>query len=449
MRLARRLVLVPLVLVVVSCAPAMPPPPASPPPPAASQPPPQAPPVSPPIGSEPLKPEPVEPWITVGHAWDLDSLSLAPGVASVLSRSLDGSDSRELAAGEAIRIARKGGSAEVWSDGRSILRFAAGDTVWLAARSGGDGPGIRWKGKSWRGQFKVFFNPRGKLTVASRMALESYLVGVLPGEIGPLADDLFEAGRAQAIAARSYTLFYRGRRAEEGFDLYGTVEDQVYGSIEAERPLATRCVESTRARAALSGGQPIRANYYSTCGGVIAEVWEGWPTPPLPYLVSHLDRLEGRDFCSASPHYRWREEWSAQEFLSTLRRFAPQFGVTLPRGGLGRLVDVRVVSRSRSARVWRLEVVTTAGRIEIPAHRLRQVIRRPGNPNSILRSTLFKVDVRRDRSGEARAVIISGAGNGHGVGLCQTGALGMARAGLRGEQIIEHYYRGVEIARVD
>ena len=65
--------------------------------------------------------------------------------------------------------------------------------------------------------------------------------------------------------------------AAEGFDLYSTVEDQVYGPVENERPLATRCVESTAGEVALAGGGPIRANYYSTCGGITADVWEGWP----------------------------------------------------------------------------------------------------------------------------------------------------------------------------
>jgi SpoIID/LytB domain protein len=79
------------------------------------------------------------------------------------------------------------------------------------------------------------------------------------------------------------------------------------------------------------------------------------------------------------------------------------------------------------------------------------VLRRPtsGGGSPILRSNLFKLDVRRDRAtGRALAVVVSGAGSGHGVGLCQTGALGMARAGRSAEQILEHYYRGVSLRRL-
>ena len=220
-----------------------------------------------------------------------------------------------------------------------------------------------------------------------------------------------------------------------------TVEDQVYGPVENEQPLATQCVESTAGEVALFAGAPIRANYHSTCGGITADVWEAWPTPPLPYLISHRDRDGDADFCASSPHHRWREEWKASEFLSSLRDFGPTYGVHLPAGGLGELLDVRVESRSRSGRVWWLVVQTSRGEVRIPAYSLRQVIRRPGNPAAILRSTLFKVDVRRDRqTRRALAVVVSGAGSGHGVGLCQTGALGMARAGRRGEEILRHYF---------
>ena len=139
-------------------------------------------------------------------------------------------------------------------------------------------------------------NTRARIILAAVMGL----LGVVPGEIGGLSQALLEAGRAQAIAARAYTLYYRGRRAAEGFDLYGTVEDQVYGPVESERPLATQCVESTRGEVALHDGQPIRANYCADCGGITAEVWEAWPAAPAAYLGSRRDRDDGSDFCTAS-----------------------------------------------------------------------------------------------------------------------------------------------------
>ena len=408
----------------------------------------------PPVPAPPVPEVPVrgdEPWISIGLAVDFSGVVVETEGTAVV----EGGGRHVLTAGDRLAVTLEAGHvlARVLSGGTHWrARVAASETLWITPESQ---TALRWNGRRWRAQFKMFLDPRGRLTLATRLPLETYLVGVVPGEIGALGEDLLEAGRAQAIAARSYTLFYRGRRGPEGFDLYGTVEDQLYGSLEAERPLATRCVESTAGTVALSSGQPIRANYCSTCGGITAEVWEAWPADPLPYLVSHRDgggaapRDTARDYCAASPHFRWREEWTAAEFLADVARFAPQYGVPLPSSRLGRLLDVRVATRSRSGRVWRLIVQTAAGDVTVPAWSLRQVLRRPGNPDAILRSNLFKIEPRRDaRTGNVLGVVASGAGSGHGVGLCQTGALGMARQGRAAEDIIRHYYRGVDVKRL-
>ena len=389
-----------------------------------------------------------EPQIDVGLAWDLDSLELHPDPGVSLASSSRDRDLSRWRGGDSVRVILRAGSAEVSAQGaddaRSSFTLVPGDTLWVGQnyfRSAAIGLHIRWAGKSWRGTFKIFINPRGKLTLVDHVPLETYLLGVVPLEIGGLTKELIEAGRAQAIAARSYTLFYRGRRASEGFDLYGTVEDQVYGPVESERPLATECIEQTRGTVALYDGQPIRANYCSTCGGVSAEVWEAWPAAALPYLESRRDGEHGADFCASSPQYRWRERWSEEEFLDNIEHFGPAQKLRLPPDGLGDLVDVRAEARSRSGRVWRLLVRTTTGDVTIPSYAIRGVLRRGGNPGAILRSSLFKIDVRRHPvTGRAMEVLASGAGSGHGVGLCQTGALGMARAGAKAEEILEHYY---------
>src|SRR5262245_13055344 len=232
------------------------------------------------------------PVVTVGIVWDVDSLSLSPAGAA----RLGGPAQAELEAGDrlSVRLTRQGAVARVrGSQGTKQYTLSPADTLTLEGTEGeplDTGRLVRWDGKSWRGEMRIFVNPRRKLTLATRLPLETYLLGVIPGEIGPLGQDLLEAGRAQTIAARSYTLYYRGRRGAEGFDVYATVEDQVYGSVESEKPLATQCVESTAGEVALYAGAPIRANYCSTCGGITADVWEAWPTPMQSYLVSHRDR---------------------------------------------------------------------------------------------------------------------------------------------------------------
>ncbi len=395
-----------------------------------------------------------EPVLDIGLAWELDSTRVAfPGTQVLQVQSRDRSGVHSV--GGPLELRASGTQLLVTPRDRRravpLLVLHAGDTLWVGSErfTRGDVATLQWNGSHWRGRFKVFLNHRGRITVATRLSLEPYLLGVVPGEIGALSDSLLEAGRAQAIAARSYTLFYQGRRGAEGFDLYATVEDQVYGPYEAERPLATRCVETTRGLVGLARGTPIRANYYSTCGGITAEAWEAWPTPSYDYLTSHTDAGAAGDHCTSSPQYRWREEWTAREFAANLARFARTFGVPLPAEGVGDVVDLQVAERSRSGRVWWLEVQTTTGVIRIHAHSLRQMLRRGGNPSAILRSNLFKIAARRDpASRRVVAVVASGAGSGHGVGLCQTGALGMARQGTRGEAILAHYYAGASLKRL-
>ena len=397
-----------------------------------------------------------EPRFDIGLAVDLDSLSVEPvGDATISWRSPDGG-TRTLDLREPLRLRVSGAQVLVEPVGRPravpLAVLEATDTLWIGGEEfeAGATPRLRWNGKTWRGRFKAFLSPRRRLTLATRIGLEPYLLGVVPGEIGALRDSLLEAGRAQAIAARSYSLYYRGRRGAEGFDLYATVEDQLYSPVESERPLATQCVESTRGTVCTADGQPIRANYCSTCGGITADVWEAWPTEPCSYLRSSADRGVGDgDHCALSPQYRWREEWPLAEFTANVARFAPQYGVPLPRAGVGDVQDVAVLRRSHSGRVWTLRVTSTTGNIDVPAYSLRQVLRRPGNPNAILRSNLFKIGVRRDATSlKPVAIVASGAGSGHGVGLCQTGALGMAKTGAKGEDILAHYYPGATLRRL-
>jgi len=438
--------------IVAACAP--PPAPVRPPAPPAAAPRPETPvPVTPPAAPPPTAPvAPTlgeEPRITVGLAWDLRGVTLDPQGTAVA----EGASRHVLRPDEQLAVSLEGGRASVRALAGRVrwqARLAPGETLIVTPE---EGTTIVWNDRHWRGQMRVFLNPRGRLTLATRLGLEAYLEGVVPGEIGSLGEDVLEAGRAQAIAARSFTLFYRGRRAVEGFDVFATVEDQLYVSVEGERELATRCVQSTAGMVALSNGSPVRANYCSTCGGITAEVWEAWPEEARPYLMSHRDRPDGgeagEDFCAASRHFRWREEWTPAELIANLTEFCPAQGVPLPGRRLGSLEDVRVDARSRSGRVWRLVVETSAGRIVIPAWSMRQVLRRPGNRQAILRSNLFKIGVRRDpRTNRVVAVVASGAGNGHGVGLCQTGALGMARRGRSADEILTHYYRGAEVRRL-
>ncbi|MFH0777693.1 MAG: SpoIID/LytB domain-containing protein [Candidatus Eisenbacteria bacterium] len=304
-------------------------------------------------------------------------------------------------------------------------------------------------GRRYRGSFEVFRDSSGKLTLVNVLNVESYLRGVVPNEIGSSSPETMEAVKAQAVAARTYTFFFAGRYATKGFDALPTVQDQVYTGVDGERPLSDRAIAETYGVVLTYRGKPIRTNYFSTCGGATAAIEEVWPFDPLPYLKSVSDRrgLRGEGYCSESSNYRWTEVWTVEQFEAIFRKYySTQYATAVqPRVG-ERIVNVKIAERSGSGRVRKLEIVTTDNVYRLTGDAIRLVIRRPNPEGAILRSTLFDVDVQRE-GGYARTIIFSGGGNGHGVGMCQMGAIGMARRGKRVHEILTYYYRGVKLSR--
>ena len=157
----------------------------------------------------------------------------------------------------------------------------AGRSFVLAAPPGS---GVRWEGRRYRGQLVVFLNDRGRLNLVNELPIEQYLRGVVPRELGPGAYPELEALKAQAIAARSYTLRNLGEFADEGYDLCGTPRCQVYGGMDDEHPLSDRAVAETAGEILLYGGQPIDALYSATCGGHTENVEVIFPLKRAPYL---------------------------------------------------------------------------------------------------------------------------------------------------------------------
>ena len=125
---------------------------------------------------------------------------------------------------------------------------------------------IQGKGR-YRGRMEIYPNPQGRLTVMNTVDIETYLRGVVPKEMGAWEFPALEALKAQAVAARTYALANRGKRAKEGFDLVDTVSDQVYGGRDGEQPLTDRAIEETKGLVAMYGGKPIQALFMANSGG--------------------------------------------------------------------------------------------------------------------------------------------------------------------------------------
>ncbi|MFW5947034.1 MAG: SpoIID/LytB domain-containing protein [Gemmatimonadota bacterium] len=275
------------------------------------------------------------------------------------------------------------------------------------------------------------------VTAVNLLDLESYLLGVVPLEIGTgrPAEEL-EAVKAQAIAARTYAVRQLGRREALGFDYHGSVLDQAYGGADAEDPAATRAVAETRGMILTHDGEPIEAYYHSTCGGRTAAPDEVWGGTPRPYLRSVPDeRPDGGWYCEASSRFRWTEEWDEAALLASLSE------------GLGPVAVVEaleVTERSASGRAEALVVRTGNGERRVHGDAIRRVLR--PEPGRMLNSTLIELEPRGgDR---VTGLTVHGRGWGHGVGMCQTGALGRARAGQSYREILSTYYPGTRLVRL-
>jgi stage II sporulation protein D len=185
-------------------------------------------------------------------------------------------------AGEMVTIARDGsGALSVFPNGVTDPVWSGGsqDTLELVPELGGY---AGWSGNWYRGPFRIFASDAQGLTLVNEVGLEDYLRSVLPNEIGTPPESDFAAVKAQAVAARSYTVAYLGRRAALGFDLYASVEDQVYAGVTRENAQSDRAVQATRGEVLLSEGQPIKALYSSACGGRTANVEDFRPWDYTP-----------------------------------------------------------------------------------------------------------------------------------------------------------------------
>ncbi len=195
---------------------------------------------------------------------------------------------------------------------------------------------VRVNGRTYRGIVEIVRDAAG-LTLVNRVLLESYLLGVVSAEMGRRSLAEFEALKAQAVVSRTYALRNLRRRAALGFDLHASVADQVYAGSGSETPEGLEAVRSTRGMALTYQGAPIDAFYFSTCGGQTAEGVEAFRAASRPYLqvVPDVDE-NGAAYCSISPRYRWREEWTGDVLRTTLRRTLPADGRGPGRSGAAR-----------------------------------------------------------------------------------------------------------------
>jgi stage II sporulation protein D len=261
--------------------------------------------------------------------------------------------------------------------------------------------------------------------------LETYVLGAALSEIGPVGETPETVRRVfevQAILARTYATVHRNRHAAEGFDLCDTTHCQVYqpGRVQTSRfaDAARRAVAATRARVLVFAGRPIQALFHADCGGHLAPADAVWGGDPIAYLPG------GPDDVSDGTHRAWQFAVPGDALLQALRTDA--------RSDTGSRLDaIHIEARDASGRAETVRLEGDRTRILRGEH-FRAIVNLTFGPGAIL-STRF--DVARTGPGYA----FEGTGYGHGVGLCQVGAMARARRGDGVGEILAAYYPGARV----
>lgn len=373
--------------------------------------------------------------VRVGLKWDeawaelqsAEGWSVRQGEEAI--RRVSTSDLQAHAEGDAVRLVREG----------SEIATPSGVAVRLQAANGAL---ATVEGKAYRGEIELVAR-NDTLFVINQVALEDYLRGVVPAEIGAVPEDAKAAIAAQAVAARTYTIKKVRQYPTLPFDLYASVQDQVYEGASSENPLATIAVRETEGLVLADGSGLVDTYYSSTCGGRRSDIRVVWPERPAsPALSGGSDGSTGKEWCRESPHFTWTETWSGQRLAELVRRYGAGEGTIQGKPISGPLTEVVVDRHAASGKIRSIEYRWLGGKLRVVGDRNRWVLRRADS--SILRSVDFDLKLER-AGGQLTRAIAHGRGNGHGVGLCQWGALGQAKAGKSFREILASYYAGSEV----
>ncbi|HBE76950.1 MAG TPA: hypothetical protein DDW65_04100 [Firmicutes bacterium] len=315
--------------------------------------------------------------------------------------------------------------------------------------------GTFWAGREdriYRGNFQ--FLPRDSgLTIVNQLNLEEYLYGVVPSEME--SDWPPEALAAQAVAARTYAVSHHNAFTSRGFDLLATIASQVYQGVLAERNSTNKAVDATRGQILIFNDKPISAFYTGNSGGYTASSQDLWGDTLIPYLQAVPDRLlpTGSQIMSpeelaqwlilrpvtyscnpkysAPSHYRWTI-WVSRTEIETHLRLADKVGA---------INSIVISERTKSGIVTKVTVNGVNGTFNLTGDAIRSKL-------GGLRSNMFIIEPKLAQNGLPEYFIFYGGGFGHGVGMDQSGAAGMAADGYKYDQILNHYYSGSELKQL-
>jgi stage II sporulation protein D len=254
----------------------------------------------------------------------------------------------------------------------------------------------------------------GNLVLINKVDIEKYIAGVVEAEGGPKSP--VEYYKAQAILCRTYAYKHLRRHVKEGFHLCDEVHCQAYHGMSKKNPEIQYAVFETRGLVLTDQTNTIiTAVYHSNCGGETVSAENVWINP-LPYLFPVKE-----EYCLQGPHASWEKAINTTSWKDYLRNMGLPYTDTLHEEFF------RFDQETR--KLYYLIMGDSLA--------LRQIRSDWG-----LKSTFFNVIPTEG------AIFFDGKGYGHGVGMCQEGAIGMARKGKEYREIINQYFKNVKIARV-
>jgi stage II sporulation protein D len=305
---------------------------------------------------------------------------------------------------DSIRAVPHGQSVEV--NGRSATAF----------RLTSDAP-IRMNGREYPATLEIVRYGDG-LAIVNELRLDDYVVGVLRAETSERWP--VETLRAQAIVARTYAAFLRASSGARPYHVVATTTNQVYaGHVPASSPIWD-AVRDTSGQVLLWDGELFPAFYHSASGGYTEDPRMVFAARNMPALRAIRDEFSG-----AAPHFYWTLDLKLADLSDILRR----------RGyDVGAVTAIEVTARTPSLRVATLVVHGTRGTVPLRGNDFRRMV-----GYETVKSTLFAIAI------DGPVARFSGRGYGHGVGMSQWGAKGMAEQGYSAEQILEYYYPGATL----
>ncbi|WP_371734026.1 SpoIID/LytB domain-containing protein [Synechococcus sp. CCY 9618] len=383
------------------------------------------------------------------------SLELEAGSAPLRLGDGKGRTLLEIPPGEGLELRRSGSALEARLLGRAGTPRRVSlplQQAWIdpAPARGRSGEALlTLQQRRYRGRLLVR-QEGDRLQAINLIDVESYLPSVVGSEMPATWPQA--ALRAQAVAARTYAL--RQRRPAAPFDLKATVASQVYKGVEAETDSTREAVRSTRSQVLVHGAGLINAVFHSSSGGLTENSGEIW-RQQLPYLVSVTD------FDEASPVHAWQLRIEADQLAKAFREIGGAFRIDLlattssgrirqakvtgPGGSLllsGAELRQRLGLRSTMAR-FAFEAPSRSYPFPPPLPALPGVFG-PGVLESVA-ATLVQAPWLAPRPPAAPALVVNGRGFGHGVGMSQWGAYGLALRGEDYREILRHYYQGARI----